>query len=148
MKAEAVDVIFKTHSSGVKTNRDVWVYNYTGGTLVENISRMIETYKAHVFKWERRGNRDIDIDDFVVYDDKEISWSRDLKAKLKRGTTAEYVEHKVRTSVYRPFTKSNLYFDRVLNDMEHELCTFRPANAKIQCEENLGFGDVAFSIDI
>ena len=117
MKDEAVDVIFKTYSGGVKTNRDVWVYNYTGGTLVENISRMIETYNAHVFKWERRGNRDTDIDDFVVYDDKEISWSRDLKAKLKRGITAEYVEHKVRTSVYRPFTKSNLYFDRVLNDV-------------------------------
>ena len=117
IKGEAVDVIFKTYSSGVKTNRDVWVYNYTGGTLVENISRMIETYNAHVFKWERQGNRDTDIDDFVVYDDKEISWSRDLKAKLKRGTTAEYVEHKMRTSVYRPFTKSNLYFDRVLNDV-------------------------------
>ena len=117
MKGEAVDVIFKTYSGGVKTNRDVWVYNYTGDTLVENISRMIETYNAHVFKWERRGNRDTDIDNFVVYDDKEISWSRDLKAKLKRGITAEYVEHKVRTSVYRPFTKSNLYFDRVLNDV-------------------------------
>ena len=39
--------------------------------------------------------------------------------KLKRGTIAEYAEHKVRTSLYRPFTKSNLYFDRTINDGVH-----------------------------
>ena len=117
VKGEAVDAIFKTYSNGVKTNRDAWVNNFNRDALAENMSKMIETYNAQVFQWERQGNRDTDIDDFVVYDDKEISWSRDLKAKLKRGTTAEYVEHKVRTSVYRPFTKSNLYFDRVLNDV-------------------------------
>ena len=37
--------------------------------------------------------------------------------KLKRGAIAEYVKHKVRTSLYRPFTKSNLYFDRTINDV-------------------------------
>ena len=116
-KGEAIGVIFKTYSNGVKTNRDAWAYNYNRAVLVENMSRMIGTYNVQVSKWERRGNRNADIDNFVVYDDKEVSWSRDLKAKLKRGTTAEYVEHKVRTSVYRPFTKSNLYFDRVLNDV-------------------------------
>ena len=116
-KGEAIGVIFKTYSRGVATCRDAWAYNFSPDVLAENMSKMIETYNAQVFQWERQGNRDTDIDDFVVYDDKEISWSRDLKAKLKRGTTAEYVEHKVRTSVYRPFTKSNLYFDRVLNDV-------------------------------
>ena len=29
--------------------------------------------------------REENIDNFVVYDDARISWSRDLKAKLKRG---------------------------------------------------------------
>ena len=40
-----------------------------------------------------------------------------LKGEVKRGTIAEYVEHKVRTSLYRPFTKLNLYFDRTINDV-------------------------------
>ena len=116
-KGEAKDVIFKTYSNGVKTNRDAWVYNFDRKALTENMSRMIEIYNAQVFKWKRQEIRGTDIDDFVVYDDKEVSWSRDLKAKLKRGTTAEYVEHKARESLYRPFTKSNLYFDRVMNDV-------------------------------
>ena len=46
---------------------------------------MIDTYNEQVFKWEHQGNRAANVDDFVVYDDKKISWSRDLKVKLKRG---------------------------------------------------------------
>ena len=116
-KSEAVGVIFKTYSNGVKTNRDAWAYNFSQDVLTDNIKRLIETYNEHVFKWDRRENREIDVDNFVLYDDMEISWSRDLKAKLKRGTIAEYVKCKMRTSIYRPFTKSNLYFDRVMNDV-------------------------------
>ena len=116
-KGEAVDVIFKTYSNGVKTNRDAWVYNFSQNTLTENIRRMIENYNMEVDRWERREDKQANIDDFVLYDDQKISWSRDLKTKLKRGTIAEYVEHKVRTSLYRPFTISNLYFDRVMNDV-------------------------------
>ena len=116
-KGETVDVIFKTYSRGVSTCRDAWVYNFSRNALTDNVESLIETYNEQVFKWERRENRDAKVDDYVLYDDTKISWSRDLKAKLKRGITTEYVEHKVRTSVYRPFTKSNLYFDRVLNDV-------------------------------
>ena len=117
VKGEAVDVIFKTYSNGVKTNRDAWVYNFNRDTLVENVNKMIETYNEQVFKWEQRKNRETNVDDFVLYDDQKISWSRDLKAKLKRGTTAEYIECKVKTSFYRPFTQSNLYFDQTMDDV-------------------------------
>ena len=40
-----------------------------------------------------------------------IGWSRDLKLDLVRGNTVEYLDDKVRGSLYRPFTKSNLFFD-------------------------------------
>ena len=148
-KGETRDVIFKTYSRGVATCRDAWAYNYNGDTLIENMSKMIETYNAQVFKWERRGNRNTDVDNFVVYDDKEISWSRDLKAKLKRGTTAEYVKHKVRTAVYRPFTKSNLYFDRVLNDVVYVFPSIFPTpkterENKVICVS--GYGRKEFAI--
>ena len=115
-KGEAGDVIFKDYSRGVATSRDAWVYNFNRNALAENMSRMIDTYNEQVFKWGHRGNRDANVDDFVVYDDAKISWSRDLKLDLKRGRTAEYTEDKVRNSLYRPFTKSNLFFDRVMNE--------------------------------
>ena len=117
-KSVATNVIFKTYSRGIITCRDAWAYNFNQNVLIENILRMSETYNAEVDKWRRQENqREINVDDFVVYDDTKISWSRDLKVKLKRGTIAEYVKHKVRTSLYRPFTKSNLYFDRTINDV-------------------------------
>ena len=119
-KGEAVDVIFKTYSSGVKTNRDAWVYNFNQNALAKHVQVMIGIYNTEVDRWKRQKNqKETNIDAFVVYDDTKISWSRNLKAKLKQGVTVEYVEHKVKTSLYRPFTKLNLYFDRTLNNDLH-----------------------------
>ena len=114
-KGEVQGVIFKAYSLGVGTNRDAWVYNFNRNALAENMSGMIDTYNEQVFKWERRANSDANVDDFVIYDDKKISWSSSLKQKLKSGQTAEFSEAKIRQSLYRPFTKSNLYFDEIMN---------------------------------
>ena len=128
-KGTATDVIFKTYSAGVKTNRDAWAHNFNRDVLTENILRMSDTYNTEVDRWKRQENqREINIDDFVVYDDTKISWSRDLKVKLKRGTIAEYEQYKVRTSVYRPFTKSNLYFDRTINDVVYVFPSIFPTS--------------------
>ena len=56
------------------------------------------------------------VDDFVISDTTKISWSETLKSKLQRGKTADFSEEKVRISLYRPFTKSNLYFDRMMTE--------------------------------
>ena len=114
-KGEAVDVLFKVYSSGLQTARDAWAYNFNRNALTENIERMINFYNEHVFKWERRTDQDANIDEFVVYDDQKIKWSSGLKQKLKGGQIAEFAEAKIRQSLYRPFTKTNLFFDRILN---------------------------------
>ena len=77
---------------------------------------MIEVYNAEVDRWERRGNRSVKVDDFVIYDDEKIKWSSGLKQKLERGQITKFATAKIRQSLYRPFTKSELYFDRVTND--------------------------------
>ena len=115
-KGEATGVMFKTYSSGVKTNRDAWAYNFNREALTENMKGMIETYNEQVFKWERRGNQDAEVDDFVASDDEKIGWSSGLKMKLKSGQVAGFSREKIRTSLYRPFTKSNLYFDRMMTE--------------------------------
>ena len=116
VKGAPVDVIFKTYSNGVKTNRDAWVYNFDRNVLTENIKRMIENYNAEVARWVQRTDREADVDDFVVSDDTKIKWSSTLKQKLQSGQIATFTEAKIRQSLYRPFTKSNLYFDRMMND--------------------------------
>ena len=118
MKGEPEGVIFHTYSTGVNTSRDAWVCNFNKHALAQNVQQMINAYNDEVRRW--RGLEDKaahNVDDFVDADDKKIKWSRDLKAKLKRGRLAEYAEDKVRQELYRPFTKTHLFFDRVLNDV-------------------------------
>ena len=81
------------------------------------MQRMIGAYNAQVSQWRDRGdNAERNVDDFVDNDDTKIKWSHQLKAKLQRGQFGEYAEEKIRTSLYRAFTKRVLFFDRVLND--------------------------------
>jgi len=106
--------IFNTYTIGVQSNRDSWVYNFDQYTMVENVKRMIDVYNEHVFRYSRLSPKP-DIDSFVTYDDKKISWSRDLKADVKRGRFTDFDPTKIRRSIYRPFTKKYLYFDSILN---------------------------------
>lgn len=115
-KNKLICSIFKISSSGVKTNRDIWAYNFNKDKLIENIKHTIDAYNEQVYKWINQRIKPSNIDNFVSYDDKKISWSRDLKADLKRGRLAEFDQNKVRRSIYRPFTKSHLFFDRILNE--------------------------------
>jgi len=120
-KGKVEGVIFKTFSSGVKTNRDAWAYNFSQDALAENMKRMIDFYNEQEFKWRTVGDKNENVDDFVVYDDKKIKWSRDLKLDLKRGHITEYSEHRIKASLYRPFVKLHLFFDRVLNEEVYAL---------------------------
>ena len=116
-KGPVVGVIFKTYSRGVATSRDAWVYNFNANALTENVRRMMEFYNPQVLKWLVTPEKPIvNIDNFVPYDNTKISWSSGLKRKLKSGKLAEFSEKSVRTSLYRPFTKSHIYFDRLMNE--------------------------------
>ena len=142
-KAAAVNVIFKTYSNGVKTNRDAWVYNFNPNVLTENVQRMIGTYNGEVDRWKRREEQRVNVNDFVIYDDSKIKWDQELRRHLQRGKYAEWTHDKVRVSLYRPFTKSNLFFDRVLNNRVYLLPSIFPtsdteAKNKIICVAGIG----------
>ena len=126
LKSEAVDVIFNTYSLGLNTSRDAWVYNFNRNGLMQNMRLTIDTYNVEVDRWKRREDQAENLDDFVLSDDKKIKWSSALKQKLKSGQIAEFADTKIRQSFYRPFTKSNLFFDRVMNHRVHVFPTIFP----------------------
>ena len=126
VKGKAADVIFKTYCRGVVTNRDAWVYNFNRETLSQNVQRTIAYYNQQVLRWEHRADRNTNVIDFVETDLMEIKWDRELRQHLHRSRSAEYAEEKVRTSLYRPFTKSNMFFDRVLNNCVYLLPSIFP----------------------
>ena len=112
---ENAEAIFETFGGGVKTNRDAWAYNMNVAALSENMLRTIDFYNDQVSRW-LRAKPSPKIDDFVLYDERKISWSRDLKQDLERGRFAEFSPSKIRKSIYRPFTASNLFLDRIMNE--------------------------------
>ena len=116
VRGEAVAVIFHRFSNVVGTSRDTWAYNFNPNKLAQNMSRMIDNYNEEVDRWKRQGNREATVDNFVDNDDKKIKWSEGLKKKLENGQIAEFAESIIRQSLYRPFTKSYLYFDRMMTE--------------------------------
>ena len=142
-KDEAMEVIFKHYSRGVVTCRDAWAYNFNRSILAENMQRTIKYYNEQVLKWRQPENLNTKVDDFVVNDDMKISWSRDLKLDLKRVRSAEYAERKVRDALYRPFTKSILFFDRIMNEEIYGFPAIFPtleteAENRVICVRGLG----------
>ena len=126
--SEVMEVIFHRFSNGVGTSRDKWAYNFNPSTLTLNMNQTIETYNAEVNRWEGRGDRDANIDDFVLSDEAKIKWSSALKQKLKSGQIAKFTDTKIRQSLYRPFAKSNLFFDRVMNHRVHVFPSIFPTS--------------------
>jgi predicted helicase len=80
--------------------------------LIRRVREFIEAYNSEVDRFRRAGKVP-DLDKFVRYD--KIAWDRDLKSDLKRGRDAVFDESKIRVALYRPFTTSFLFFDRILN---------------------------------
>ena len=109
------DAFFKTYSVGVLTARDAWAYNFNRDALAENMQAMMEFYNSEASKWERRVKRTQSVDAFVATDSTKIKWTDRLKAELAKGRLVEFAPEQIRNSLYRPFTKSNLYFDKLMN---------------------------------
>ena len=114
-KGVPVGAIFKVYSRGVTTSRDAWAYNSNRISLTENMTKMIEFYNAETARWEHRTDRTANVNDFVNLDHTKIKWTDRLKSELKKQAVINFSPENVRTSLYRPFTKSYLYFNRLMN---------------------------------
>lgn len=121
----ASNVLFQTFGNGVNTSRDSWVYNFKKRELVESVKKLIETFNEQVLKW-RSLSQKIDVDEFVLTDDTKISWAEGLKNYLKREITIDYNELLVRSSLYRPYIKQNLYFSEHLIERRYLFPHFLP----------------------
>ena len=142
-KGKGKEVIFHRFSNGVVTARDSWTYNFNRNALTKNMNRLIGTYNAEIDRWVRRENRDTNVDDFVIYDEAKIKWTDRLKQDLKRQKTANFLKEKARTSLYRPFAKSNLYFDRMMNQRVYVFPSIFPTSEteqenRVICVSGLG----------
>ncbi len=120
------EAVFRNFSNGLKTNRDVWMYNFDRVALTAAVAGTVDFYNSELDRWKRLSDEKPSIDEFVRYDDSRISWSRDLKADLKRGRVATFSDAKIRAALYRPFTGSSAFLDRLLNEEVYGIHTLFP----------------------
>ena len=123
--------VFENYSNGIKTNRDAWCYNFSDGLLRQNMQNMISFYNNEVARFQEtcKGlpeNRQPEIDTFINYDDAKISWNRSLKNDFAKQKIHKFEEQSMRIGLYRPFTKSPVYFNRQFNDMVYQIPMLYP----------------------
>ncbi|QIT54112.1 DEAD/DEAH box helicase [Aquisalimonas sp. 2447] len=106
--------LFGTYSSGVKTNRDAWVYNFSSQALEANITEMIEAYNEETERLQDAGGaRSVDeAKQIIDTNPLRISWDRELVQRAIQGHESDFDSEAVRLGLYRPFTRAYLYFDK------------------------------------
>lgn len=121
-KNEGETVLFKNYSGGVKTNRDAWCYNSSKNELASNMDAMIAFYNHEVDRFHKaygsKSQKELEslVDDFINLDPTQISWTANLKKDLTRATKYPFQSGCLTPSMYRPFSKQWLYFNRSFNE--------------------------------
>jgi predicted helicase len=109
-KAGKVNAVFNIYSPGVGTARDAWVYNFSKEEISKNMKRMIDYCNKQNLKDKKLDKK--------IHDLTQVSWSTDLFKRLKNPKKLKPVfdKKKIQVSLYRPFFKQYLYYDKIFNE--------------------------------
>lgn len=124
---KATQTLFDSYSRGIATARDAWVYNSSREKVQSNMQAMIGFYNAEVRRFNdahpglERHARESLVDAFIDTDTAKISWNRSLKQELAKSNEFLYEKTSLTQSLYRPFTKQWVYFNRRFNDMVYQM---------------------------
>ena len=150
--------LFENFSLGVATNRDTWCYNASKVSVTFNMGRMIAFYNAELKRFNTchagldKKAREVKVDGFIDTDPTQISWTRSLKQELAKDRSFAFEPDCLTPSIYRPFTKQWLYFNRQLNEMVLQMPrifpTARAENRVIMVKQRwTGEGQLALMLD-
>jgi predicted helicase len=109
------NAIFELYSLGVVTNRDEWVYDFNGNDLKQKVLYLIDIYNKEVERLKH-------IDKNKIKDevDTSIKWTRAVKNDLSKNKIYNFDNKQIIKSLYRPFVKQSLYFNKSLNEMQYQ----------------------------
>lgn len=138
-KDKGAITIFGNYSRGVATSRDAWVYNSSKSKLTRNVNISIDFYNSEVNRYMNENSK-LEAANFVRYDSTKFSWDRANKWDLEKGKKYKFEKNSLYHSLYRPFTKSNLYFHRDMNNMVYQMPYLFPKEQKniVICITGLG----------
>ncbi len=139
------------------SGRDAWVYNFSKDALTQNVQKCIDTYNADLkrfnahfreaFKQRTKGVKSADLykqlnDKEITTDKTKIAWTDGLKNHLIKNTNLpESSEKRVRLSLYRPFNKQWLYWDKDWIHRQYQLPKIFPDKDAQNVVINTGVGN-------
>ncbi|MGE8685242.1 MAG: DEAD/DEAH box helicase [Acinetobacter sp.] len=106
--------LFITYSQAILTSRDAWCYNFSTNKLANNVNTLVKNYNHEIILKDT-------IDHEVNNDPKCISWSGNLRNLLAKGEELTFDSSKLNKFLYRPFIKTNGYYDKNLNERRYQM---------------------------
>ena len=97
------------------------------------------------FQLAKKSDLNLKVENFINFDSTQITWDRENKADVEKAKTYEFDKNGIRISLYRPFFKQNMYFNRKLNNCIYQQYKHYPINSLNNIsicttgEGNLGF---------
>jgi predicted helicase len=125
---EDSQAIFRLYSSGVKTNSDVYVFDFSRDGLEERGRSMVEAFNSELDRWKRAG-RPENIDAFLKVDERVLKWIRNTKRTLSRGEYLTFFESTLRSGMYRPYCKKVYLFERAFSEDIYRMPSVFPTSA-------------------
>jgi len=128
--------MFINFSNGVKTQRDAWCNHASRKILLKNVKSLITFYEGQRKAFYRLyGLLDLKkrlekANGFIDTDPTKISWSASLINDLARNYEIIFNPFAAVSTLYRPFSKGWLYYDRRLNERVYQMPQIFPFPTK------------------
>lgn len=128
--------IFCMRSLGLATGRDAWCYNFNKHYLQQKMNVTIDFYNQQVSIHgnicnSSGKNAESIVNELIDTNPNNIKWNRNLRNDLCKLKKAVFINSHVYNSMYRPYLKQWVYFDRQFNAMVYRQPSLFPtANHK------------------
>ncbi len=106
--------LFESYSQGLQPRGDAWYYNQSFRKLTFNIKKSIGFFNFEVDRYKTDFNGSVRLDDFVRRDSTQFAWYGDNSKDVTRGKHYKFKNDAATRSLYRPYTKTWVYFDETL----------------------------------
>lgn len=137
---------FTSYSSGLQTNRDPWVYNFSKEALDVSVKRLIDNYNQFLDPYRQwRSAEDVKSNEKAVaaflkevpgHDDPtKIKWTSSMSAYLSREIQLNASSGSLMRGMYRPFNNQYVFFDEFVNHRRGQLPSMFPTPE----HDNIGF---------
>lgn len=131
-KGHEPKAVFGLISNGLKTNNDAYVFGFDRDELVRRTKEMVDAYNDELARWNATAKKPKDLDAFLRVDERVLKWIRKTKRYFARGESAAFQPADIVLSLYRPFVRKNLFFDRMFSEDVYSLPQIFSASGRSQ----------------